>query len=223
MSELDDLRQAWKEQRHVLAELRGFDARILEELRSDRLSASLRRWAWLPAFELGAGLVAQGWLASFIQNVLGSPLLVAAGAALFLAALLTTVVAAWQLFLLISVDYAGPVIEVQAKLERLRTLRLRATRWTILLSPLLWTPLALVGGRALLGIDLRRVVGWAWVLANLALGYVFIPLGLWALAWASRRWGQSAVWRRFKDDVAGRSLARAVRSLEEISAFKHEA
>jgi len=65
-------------------------------------------------------------------------------------------------------------------------------------------------------------MGWPWVLANLAVGYVFIPLGLWALARASRRWGQSATWQRLRDDVTGRSLARALRSLEEVSAFRRE-
>jgi len=121
-----------------------------------------------------------------------------------------------------SIDYAEPVTEVQVKLERLRALRLRATRWTLLLSPLLWTPLALVGARSLLGIDLQRVVGWPWVLANLAVGYAFLPLGLWALARASRRWGESAWWRQLRDDVAGRTLARALRSLEEVAAFRND-
>ena len=222
MSELDELRQAWKDQARTLTELRALDARILADLRGERTGASLRRWAWLPAFELGAGLIAQGWLARFIGGALGAPLLAGSGAALFVAALLTTVVAGWQLVLVASLDYAGPVTEVQARLERVRALRLRATRWTLLISPLLWTPLALVGARALLGIDLQRAMGWPWVLANLAVGYVFIPLGLWALARASRRWGQSATWQRLRDDVTGRSLARALRSLEEVSAFRRE-
>jgi len=107
--------------------------------------------------------------------------------------------------------------------EQLRALRLRATRWTLLLSPLLWTPLALVLGRALFGVDLQRAVGWPWLLANLAVGYAAIPLGLRALALASRRWGRSATWQRLRDDVAGRRLARALRSVEEIAAFRREA
>jgi hypothetical protein len=222
MRELEELRQAWAEQGRALAELRTVNARILEDVRAERIDGSLRRWRWLPAFELAAGLVAQVWLMQFIAGALGAPLLAGSGAALFLVALSTTVVAARQLVLLASIDYAGPVVEVQAQLERLRSLRIRATRWTLLLSPLLWTPLALVGARALLGIDLQRAVGWPWVLANLAVGYAFIPLGLWALARASRRWGQSAVWWRLRDDLAGRTLARALRSLEEVAAFQRD-
>ena len=134
-----------------------------------------------------------------------------------------TIAAGWQVVLVGSIDYGAPVAEVQARLERLRLLRLRVTRWTLLLSPLLWTPLALVFGRALLGVHLEKAVGWPWILTNLAVGYACIPLGLWALARASRRWGESAVWRRLRDDVAGRTLAGALRSLEEIAAFRREA
>ena len=223
MNELDDLRDAWREQGRALAELRSLDARILADVRSERVGASLRRWRWLPTFELVAGIVAMLWLVRFIEGALGAPLLVGSGVALFLAALLATIAAGWQVVLVGSIDYGAPVAEVQARLERLRLLRLRVTRRTLLLSPLLWTPLALVLGRALLGVHLEKAVGGPWILTNLAVGYACIPLGLWALARASRRWGTSAAWQRLRDDVAGRSLARALRSVEEIAAFRREA
>ena len=223
MNGLDELRDIWREQGRTLDELREIEVTTLETLKTERLAGSLRRWGWLPVLELAMGIVAQVWLVQFIEGVPGAPLLLASGVALFLAALVSTVVAARQVFLLATVDAAGPVTEVQARLEQLRVLRLRATRWTLLLSPLLWTPLSLVLGRALLGVDLQRAAGWPWLLANLAVGYAVIPLGLWALALASRRWGRSAAWQRLRDDVAGRSLARALRSVEEIAAFRREA
>ncbi|HZW88168.1 MAG TPA: hypothetical protein VFF12_03740 [Myxococcaceae bacterium] len=222
MNGLDELRDLWREQGRSLDELREIEVATLAALKTERLGGSLRRWAWLPAFELAAGIVAQLWLVQFIEGVLGAPLLVASGIALFVAALVATMVAARQVFLAATVDPAGPVAEVQDRLEQLRTLRLWATRWTLLLSPLLWTPLALVLGRAMFGVDLQRAVGWPWLLANLAVGYAAIPLGLRALARASRRWGASAAWQRLREDVAGRSLARARRSLEEIAAFRKE-
>jgi len=223
MSELDEMKQAWKEQGRRLAQLEALNLDTLRAVRTAAVGSDLRRWRWLPALELAMGVVAQLWLVRFIEGVLGAPLLVGSGVALLVAALLGTIVAARQLIVVSAIDYAAPVAEVQARLERLRTLRIRATRWTLLLSPLLWTPLALVSGRALLGVDLQRAMGWPWVLANLALGYALIPLGLSALALASRRWAESPAWRRLRDDVAGRSLARALRSLEEIAAFRREA
>ncbi|HEY1907085.1 MAG TPA: hypothetical protein VGG91_13650 [Myxococcaceae bacterium] len=222
MNELDELRDLWRDQGRALDELREIEVATLDALKTERLGGSLRRWGWLPVFELAMGIVAQVWLVQFVEGVIGAPLLVASGAALFVAALVATVVAARQVFLLAMVDPAGPVAEVQGRVEQLRALRLRATRWTLLLSPLLWTPLALVLGRALFGLDLQRAVGWPWLLANLAVGYAAIPLGLWALALASRRWGTSAAWQRLRDDVAGRSLARALRSVEEIAAFRRD-
>jgi hypothetical protein len=222
MNELDEMRDAWREQGRRLAWLEALGERTLTEVESTRTRAGLRRWRWLPAYELAAGIVAMLWLVHFAEGVLGAPLLLGSTAALFAAALLGTIAAGWQLALG-TVDPAGPVAEVQERLERARALRLRVTRWTILVSPLLWTPLALVFGQALFGLHLEKAVGWPWIIANLVVGYAFIPLGLWALARASRRWGQSRVWQRLRDDIAGRSLARALRSVEEVAAFRQEA
>ena len=222
MNELDEMREAWREQGRRLAQLEALGERTLAVVESTRTQSDLRRWRWLPAYELAAGVVAMLWLVHFAEGVLGAPLLVGSAAALFVAALLGTIAAGWQLALG-TVDYAAPVAEVQDRLERVHALRIRVTRWTMLISPLLWTPLALVFGRALFGVNLAKAVGWPWLVANLAVGYAFIPLGLWALSRASRRWGQSAVWQRLRDDVAGRRLARALRSLEEVAAFRQEA
>ncbi|MGZ5959208.1 MAG: hypothetical protein ACXWLI_12395, partial [Myxococcaceae bacterium] len=104
----------------------------------------------------------------------------------------------------------------------LQALRVRSTRWTLLLAPLLWTPLVLVAAQAFLGLDLLQRAR-PWVLANLLSGLACIPLGLWGIRWAAARWGQSRFWTQLRDDVGGRTLARALRSLDELAAFRREA
>ena len=77
--------------------------------------------------------------------------------------------------------------------------------------------------QAVFGVDLVRSGGGAWAMANLALGLACIPVGLWALRKAAARWGQSRFWQQLRDDVGGRTLARARRSLDELAAFQREA
>jgi hypothetical protein len=111
-----------------------------------------------------------------------------------------------QLAGLAGVDLAAPIAEAQRRLERLRVERIAAVKWTLILAPLLWTPLAIVL-LAAIGVDAWVAPGPAWLAANLAVGLAAIPL----LLVAARRLGRSTspFVRRLADDLAGRSLARA--------------
>ena len=114
------------------------------------------------------------------------------------------------------IDYAAPVIEQQKQLERLRVLRIRKSKWILLLAPLLWTPL-FIFGLSLLGFDAGRL-GAPYLLANLAFGIAVIPV----LLWLSRRPAvqRSRLFGQFADDLAGRSLVRARAQLASLAAFE---
>ncbi|MGZ6071445.1 MAG: hypothetical protein ACXWK8_09510 [Myxococcaceae bacterium] len=220
--ELDELKVAWQAQARAVDTLRAVNVQLLRMLEADRAQSALRRWGRLPTYELVAGIVAQLWLVRFLSQHLGAPAMLVSGAVLSVAAFLAVLVAARQLVMLAEVDYAAPVAELQERLERLQALRVRSTRWTLLLAPLLWTPLVLVAAQAFLGLDLLQRAR-PWVLANLLSGLACIPLGLWGIRWAAARWGQSRFWTQLRDDVGGRTLARALRSLDELAAFRREA
>ncbi len=217
--ELDELKVAWQAQARAVDTLRAVNAQLLRILEADRAQSALRRWGRLPTYELVAGIVAQLWLVRFLGQHLGAPALLASGAVLAVAAFLAVLVASRQLVMLAEVDYTAPVAELQQRLERLQALRIRNTRWTLLLAPLLWTPLAVVAARALLGVDLVQRAG-PWVLANLLFGLACIPLGLLAIRRAAARWGRSRFWTRLRDDLGGRTLARALQSLDELAALR---
>jgi hypothetical protein len=221
--ELEDLKATWQAQSEAVRSLRAINGQLLRMLEADRAQSALRRWGKVPTYELVAGIVAQLWLVRFATQHLGAPILGVSAMVLAVAALLAVIVAARQLVMLAEVDFSAPVASVQERLERLQTLRIRSTRWTLLLAPLLWAPLSLVLLQAVLGVDLVQRGGGAWALANLAFGLACIPLGLWALRRAAERWGQSRFWRQLRDDVGGRTLARARQSLEELAAFQREA
>jgi hypothetical protein len=219
--ELDELKVAWQAQARAVDTLRAVNVQLLRVLKADRAQSALRRWGRLPTYELVAGIVAQLWVVRLLGQHLGAPVLLVSGAVLAVAAFLAVLVAARQLVMLAEVDYAAPVAELQQRLERLQALRVRSTCWTLLLAPLLWTPLVLVATQAFLGVDLLQRAR-PWVLANLLFGLACIPLGLWGIRRAAARWGRSRFWTQLRDDVGGRTLARALRSLDELAAFRGE-
>src|SRR5208282_3319335 len=112
-------------------------------------------------------------LGVFIADQLGAlrfllPALVLDGVAV---ALVATTARQW--FLAGEVDYDGPVTVSQRQLERLRVMRIRETKWVLLLSPLLWTPLLIVALKALFGVDAYAALGTPYLCANLFFGVAF--------------------------------------------------
>jgi hypothetical protein len=138
------------------------------------------------------------------------------------AAVFTIVASARQLARIGRLDYAAPVVAIQHELAALRTSRLRVNRGLLLLSPLLWTPLAIVAAKGFLGVDPYRAFGPAWIAANLAFGLSVIPLAIAITRRFSARFENSPLLRHLADDIAGRSLASATRQLEDIRRFEEE-
>jgi hypothetical protein len=221
--ELDELKQVWREQSQRLDNVLDVNVHLLKTLETERSRSALRSWGRLPTYELVSGIVAQLWLVHFVATHLGMPNQVLSGVILAVAALLAVIVSAMQLVMVARVDYAAPVVEIQERLGRLRTLRLRNVQWTLLLAPLLWTPLSLVLAQAVVGVDLYRAFGPAWVWVNLAFGVAVIPVAVWMSRLAGARWGGRPFWKRLRDDVTGRGLVVARAAMDELVAFRREA
>ena len=91
-----------------------------------------------------------------------------------------------------------------------------------MLSPLLWTPLAIVAAQGVFGFDVFRRFGPLWVTLNLAFGLATIPLAIWATRHFAERLNGSRFFKHLSDDIAGRSLVTAKVQLEEIARFEAE-
>lgn len=220
--ELDDLKQKWAEQDAKLEKSIRLNTRLLHESGMTRVGKALAPLSWGIAVEGTLNLAVVLWLGSFLGDHIREPRL-AAPAALLLAfaiAILNAGIRQWVA--LRTIDYGAPVVAIQKRLAALRVSRIRVTRWILLVSPLLWTPMLIVGFHALTGLDPYAFMDGKWLAGNLLFGLAFLAGMLWLSKRMGGRLSQSPAMRRLLDDVAGRSLAAANGALDEIERFERE-
>lgn len=214
--ELEELKAAWSE----LNDRAEADRRLLygvwKEAKLDRARAALTHVCFLPVTELMGNIVAVLLTGAFLADGPHEARFVIPGLVLHVVALLLIGMNVWQIVALARMDYSEPTLEIQRKLAQLRAARLRMNRAIFLLSPLLWTPLAIVGARGWFGVDIYRAFGPLWVASNLAFGALAIPV----LIYLARRY--NGFLGTIGDDLTGHKLAAARGFVEEIARFERE-
>jgi hypothetical protein len=229
--DLEDLKARLAEQDAKLDQVLQLNRTAVSELQLAKTKSSLR---WLipgVAAELLLAIVAIVWLGDFIAGHLREPGHLLPGLLLDVCMIAFLGSCVRQLMMILSLDYSLPVVAVQKALGRLRILRIRTTKWVMLLSFALWFPAGVVLLEGFFGVDLWRIVGmvgerdWSfvsWVVANVLFGLL---LAL-ALAWIWNRYADrvdpSPAIRHLLDDFAGRSLTKALGSLDSIARFEAE-
>ena len=220
--ELQDLKNRWAEYDRKLDASLRLNTRILREINLDRVDSALKRLTRLIVFELLLDLAAVIALGAFIVSHIGEVRFLAPAVLLDVCAIGFVITSIRQLVALNSLDYSAPVVAIQKQLGVLRIERIRVTKWVLLLSPLLWTPLLIVALEGLFGVDAFRFLDGTWLAANLLFGLAFIPLMLWAARRLADRWQGSPLLQSLMDDLAGRSLIDAAGFLGTLSHFEEE-
>jgi hypothetical protein len=220
--ELDEMKTLWRELDRRMDAGIDLDRRILKELKLGKAQSALRRLAGMSLFELGFDILAVVLVGAFLAEHVHAVRYAVPAIALHVAAVLKLASTVRQLVMFGRIDYAAPVVAIQRQLAALRALRIRTTRCIFLLAPLLWTPLAIVAAKALLGLDIYRAFGPAWIAVNLAFGVAVLALALWIARRHAAALRRSPFLARLADDIAGRSLATATSHLDEIARFEDE-
>lgn len=220
--ELDDLKAAWRELDRRLDTGLALNRRVLKELQLDRTRSALRRLTGLVLYDLISGILAALLVGSFLADHFDAVRIAAPASVLHVVILLTIMASVRQLLAIGRIDYSAPVVAIQHQLAELRASRVRTTRWLLLLAPLLWTPLVIVGAQGLFGFDVYRVFGPLWVALNLGFGLAALLLVIWIARRHAERLGGSRILKQLADDIAGRSLAMALSHLDEIVQFEQE-
>lgn len=212
---LEELQQQWQRLEERLDRSLALESELVRQVVLQPARRRLNRLAIWPVIDLlfcVVGLIGVGgFLGDHFSDWRQSlPALVVQGG---LVALL--VASVWQLQRISELDWTGPVSELQGRLDRLRVTRIRQFQWVALLSPLMGFCGLLVGVQWLMERATGRPAGIVplldagWVIANLVLGILWIPVGYLAARYLAGRFRGHSWWTRLLDGVAGETLKGA--------------
>jgi hypothetical protein len=218
---LEQLQQLWTAQDARLDRMVRVNTEMLRQQTIAGARSGLRGWRFGIALELLSDIVMVLLLGSFLVDH-GAELRFAAPAAVLHVMAIAHLASTVRLLVGSSFAEDGPVLAVQRRLEALRMLRIRTTKWVFVLAPLLWTPLLIVALRGLAGVDAYEALDGGWLLANLLFGVLWIPLLLWLCHRFADRAGRLPFVQQLLRDIAGRSLAVAIGRLAAIAEFERE-
>ncbi len=222
MIELDELKQKWAEHDHKLEVNIHLTNQLLSATRMNRVRSPLRRLAVFLVWESVIALALIIVLGSFIGDHFATVRFVVPAAALHLFEIATLIVLIQQIRLALHIDYSQPVAAIQRQLESLRLLHIRHFQWTLLLAPLLWTPLLIVALEGFLRVDAYKTLGTTYLLANLLVGLAIIPLAILLSKKFSDSMDRSPKIQWLKKELAGYNLNAASGFLATLSEFEEE-
>ncbi|WP_374437889.1 hypothetical protein [Inhella sp.] len=217
---LDDLRSEWAERDAALARGPAPDAqRLLQTLRQQAERAS-RRMGWFDIYEWVAGSLALVLLSAFLWTHGRDPVLAAMALAMVLWCLIFLVLNVRRRRAQRALDWAQPVLDLQRRFEALRLERLRLFKWALLIGQLVWyVPFLVVGVKALTGVNLVETAPH-FVVSQLLIGLLFIPLAIGLARLLPARWWKHPRLRALADQLAGRDIVAGRRYLEQLQAVE---
>jgi hypothetical protein len=220
--ELDELKASWQELDRKLETSIALNLRLLQGRMAGKAETTLKRLAWLLGLEVLINVAGLALVGSFIGNHFTEIRYLVPAVALDLGLIALVIAGVRQIAAINLIDYCAPIVAIQRRLESLRMERIRTVKWTLLLAPLAWTPLFIVGLKGLFDIDVYANFGIAYVPANLACGAAVVVAGVWASRRFAARLEGSSVMRWVADCLAGTSLKSAARFLDSLSQFEEE-
>jgi len=221
--ELDDLKRLWEDQDRKLDAALRLNTRLLNESTLTKADTALHGLARLLWLELVMNVVAVLWTGSFLAKHISEPRFLVPAVGLQLSVIALIIAGVRQLVALETLDYSAPIVVIQKRLESLRVERIRATKLTLLCSPLIWTVLLVVAPKGLFGVDAYAIFGTAYLLANLLFGLLVILLAVWISRRYAARMERSPFAKRLMRSLAGHSLSSALDFLSSISQFEEDA
>ena len=220
--ELDDLKERWAASNRKLEASMRLNTHLVGQMNLARAEGSLKRLSWGVRLELALTLLVIVLLGSFAADHVRELRFLIPALMLGVYAIALFAARIRELVDIASVDYAEPVVAIAQRLEKLRLRRIRTTIAMLLFGPLMWLPALIVVLRGLFGIDVYAAAAPSWFVANLLFGLVVIPIAILLARRFGRAFKGSSLIRRLADDIAGRSLAAALESLDALRRFEDD-
>jgi hypothetical protein len=219
--ELDDLKAAWRDLERRLDESEATSRALRRDIRIDRARSALRRLSWGQTFAAALWLAVAVFAGRFWAEHRATLHLLVGGLALHVYAVAGIISGIVQVSWIAGIDHAAPVVALQRRLATLRRVRIWSQLVLGLPMWMLWVVITMVGAKRLLDIDLYALAP-GWIHVSLLIGAVGIALSLWLPRRLAHSPRGSRFVQRMLDDLAGRSLVRVTRELDELGRFTRE-
>ena len=219
--ELDDLKVAWAELDSRVRQLETVVVKGYQERAMDGARRVLRTLGWCQAIQSVCWIFVIAFVAPFWITHRTVPHLLIAGLVLHAYGVLTVCSSVVQLLWIIHSYLTAPVVRLQQRLAELQRLRILSGLAVGLPWWLLWVPATMVFAKAVLNEDLYAESP-GWIHVALAVGLVGMVMTLMLARFLADRRITSPFLRRIVDDLAGRSLVRATRHLNDAVAFARD-
>ena len=219
--ELDELKVAWV---RLAQRVETTESLVFKDYKERKLDTVRRALRFLGTGQVVLSLVSIAVIvvvAPFWIEHRHVPHLLLAGLSLHLYAVITICGSVMQLLLIGRIYYTAPVVTIQRRLAELQRFRTVSTLVNGMPWWVLWVTATMVGAKRWLGVDLYAISP-GWILGSIGVGIV----GMAVTVWLARRFADnppdSPALRHMADDLAGRTLWRVSRDLDEIVRFEQE-
>ena len=217
MTELDDLKIAWRELNRQVERQNALTLRHIKENKLGRFRSGLRPLVFGQSLQLIVGAVLAIVSANFWVGHLNQLHLLLSGLFLQAYGILFIAFAVRDVTLIRRIDYSAPIVVIQKQLAELRAWHIRTAIWYGIAGSVVWLPVLIVI-LYLLGADTwiqkPRAVWWLLTSAFVCLAFNY---GLVLLARSPGKCG-----RALAGSWIGRSVNRAQAALTEIKEFERE-
>ncbi len=219
--ELDDFKLAWQTLDRRLERHNALNLQLLRDSRLERLRRGLRPLKWGQAVQILIGIAGALLFAPFWIAHRHEPALLASGLVMHLYCLALIIFGAVIEGQIARINYAAPVLEIQCRLLRLRRIYtvggalFLGLPWWFLYVPLMIVLVAIASGANLLHTAPSFVYG------GLAVGLLGLLASAGIYRW-SHRPERARLGRMLDDSMAGGSIRRAQRALDELARFEQE-
>ena len=226
MTTLDDMKLAWQAMDQKLDASLRLNFALLRSEQLNRVRSPLRMLTLELAVEIVASAAGLVWLGSFLADHISQFRVIWPAGLLDAWLVLCLGTSIRQLILANSINYHAPVTAIQRQLGELRLARLGSIRWILLTGQAVWwTPFYLLLLRLQLGGDGTAASALhdrllPFMVVNLCFSVALIPVSILIARKFSGPLERSGWLRWLADQVAGGSLQRAERFLDELSTFE---
>jgi len=219
--EATEIKQLWKKYDAKLERSWSLNIKLVRDLNLNKAKSALIWFAIFNGIIILIDIYLVHFLTAFIINNFSNFTLTLPAYILASASYIAMIWSSYQLVLSFMINYSKPVVDIQKKIEYLRTQKLRFNKFIFYIS----YPYVYLMGFTMLSLDITSFP-IKWMIPNIILAILWIPLCNWLIKKYNTPNLKSGFWKSLSRDStltpesASRTLNRSLEFLKEIREFE---